>query len=645
MRLSSVFAIAGIFLVSFILCLFAARFAVSAIEETSRNSVRDTLDENGMVWAEVDADGLKVFLAGIAPSEATRFRALTIAGGVVESARIIDQMQVEDTAGIAPPRFSIEILRNDRGVSLIGLIPTSTDRDELVSDVARRTGDSEITDLLETANYDEPATWQSALHFAVDSLRDLERAKISIDANRVEVTAMAESDSAKKTLETDLAKNLPDGVRLALNISAPRPVVAPFTLRYTLKGGTGRFDACAADTETAREQILRAAGRNGLDRKAQCTLALGVPSPKWALAAEQAIEALGDIGGGSVTFSDADISLIAAKGTNEGTFDSVVGRLETSLPEVFALHAVLPTPEVVGAVVQAPEFVATLSPEGLVQIRGRVESARARQTIDSLAKAHFASDSVYTTARVAENLPRGWTVRVLTSLEALAYLSNGAVTVTPDAIDVSGQTGIPEASASIAVLLSQKLGETEQYTINVAYQEALDPVASLPTPDECEEQIAEIQVSRKLTFAPSEMTIDENGSVIMDDIADILRGCGEVRMEIGGHTDSQGREIMNAELSQARAQSILNELRTRRVLTASISAKGYGESQPIDDNDTEEGREANRRIEFKLIRPEPVVEEQTTLEALENGVTPADDASAEPSEADDQNEGAADEQN
>ena len=62
---------------------------------------------------------------------------------------------------------------------------------------------------------------------------------------------------------------------------------------------------------------------------------------------------------------------------------------------------------------------------------------------------------------------------------------------------------------------------------------------------------------------------------------------------------------------------MLNELRARRVPTSSFVAVGYGESEPIAENDTEDGREANRRIEFRLIRPEPVVERETGLEAIE----------------------------
>ena len=88
----------------------------------------------------------------------------------------------------------------------------------------------------------------------------------------------------------------------------------------------------------------------------------------------------------------------------------------------------------------------------------------------------------------------------------------------------------------------------------------------------------------------------------------------------------------NLKLSQARAQSVLNELRARRVLTASYTAVGYGEALPIADNDSEEGREINRRIEFRLIRPEPPLPEpDTTIERAEAGEADAagSDAPAE----------------
>lgn len=632
MRLSSIFGIAAVFVAAAGLCILVASFAVEVIEDHSRQSVRDTLDLEGLTWTEVDANGLQVFLAGTAPTEATRFKALSIAGTVVDAARLIDQMLVEDSVDIAPPRFSVEILRNDSGISLIGLIPAEGDREALVNDIRSAAQGKRVIDLLETADYPTPETWDAALNYAVKSLKKLPRAKISVAARLVKVTAMTESGEEKRNIETELARTIPENVRLALAISAPRPVITPFTLRYLIEGGDGHFDACSADTEAARDTILAAAGQAGLKGKTQCVIGLGVPSPKWGLAASQAITALAELGGGSVTISDADISLVVLQGTPQGKFDTVVGRLEASLPEVFALHAVLPAPPD-DSVREVPEFVATLSPEGLVQIRGRIGSEVMRETVDSFAKARFTSDAVHTTARVAEGLPGGWPVRVLAGLEALSFLSNGAVTVQPEVVTVMGNTGRKDASSKIAGLLIEKLGEGAQYEIDVTYKKALDPVAGIPTPDECEALIAEIQIDRKISFEPGSSTIDANGAAIMDDIAEILKKCGNLRMEIGGYTDSQGREVMNQQLSQSRARAVLDELRARRVLTSSISAKGYGESDPIADNDTEEGREANRRIEFRLIRPEPIKEKETTLESLEEPVE--NGAEAEPQQEED----------
>ena len=129
--------------------------------------------------------------------------------------------------------------------------------------------------------------------------------------------------------------------------------------------------------------------------------------------------------------------------------------------------------------------------------------------------------------------------------------------------------------------------------------------------------MAAVQAAAKISFEPGSATIAADAYDTMDKIAAILNRCGEIRLEIQGHTDSQGREGMNQQLSQARAQSVLNELRARRVLTGTYVATGYGETQPIADNATEQGREDNRRIAFHLIRPNLTDQPETTLESIE----------------------------
>ena len=149
-----------------------------------------------------------------------------------------------------------------------------------------------------------------------------------------------------------------------------------------------------------------------------------------------------------------------------------------------------------------------------------------------------------------------------------------------------------------------KLAEGVEYRIDVSYSEALDPLAALPTPEECVAAINVAANANKITFGPGSADIESDALPTIDAIAELLRDCQTVEIEIGGHTDSQGRESMNQQLSQARADAVLNAIMSRRVLTSNLSARGYGESQPIADNGTEDGREANRRIEFKLLLPE-----------------------------------------
>lgn len=636
MRLSSYITVAATFLVAGALCTVAAGFAVTLIEDNSKTAVRRALDKESLTWADADTNGLQVFLIGTAPSEAQRFKAVSTAGSIVDAARVIDQTEVADREAFAPPRFSIEILRNDSGISLIGLVPEGDASNDMRETVARLASGGKVSDFLESAQYPAPEGWAAAMELGIRALRLLPRSKISIDAGNVSVTAMSDSANEKREFERTLRGAASSRVNLSINISAPRPVISPFTLRLIISQDGARFDACSADSDEARDVILDAARRAGLEGEGTCRIGLGVPSKQWSTAAALAIDKLTDLGGGSITFADADISLIANEGTDQSLFDRVVGELETGLPDVFALNSVLPEQE--DASQGPPEFIVTLSPEGQVQLRGRVNSEMARETADSYAKARFGSKEVYTASRVDDTLPRDWSVRMLAAIEALSQLKNGSVTVTPDRVRVFGDSGVPTAKSDIAQLLVEKLGESKEFTIDVTYKKKLDPILGLPTAQECAAQVTEIQQGRKIAFEPGSGNLDTSAESILDDMAEILIKCPEdMRMEISGYTDSQGREIMNQELSQTRAQAVLSALRERRVLTSRFIAKGYGEESPIGDNSTEDGREANRRIEFKLILPEPVAEEITTLEATAESAQDGDEQNANEEATDEQN--------
>ncbi|MGL4321539.1 MAG: OmpA family protein [Paracoccaceae bacterium] len=604
--------IAGVaFSAAALLAVLVAFLMTLVVESRSASVVTRELAAARIDWATVEPDGLQIVLTGTAPNEAARFRAVNIAGGQVESSRVRDLLDVTPARAVEAPRFSVEMLRNDNEIQLIGLLPEplpdaegvvvepALSENDLADAAAALTGGVPVVNMLETAAYAAPDGWDAALAFGLEALQTLPRAKISVAADRISVTAISDSDTEKRQIEAKLRAIAPAGITLRLEVSAPRPVLTPFTLRFLIDGNGARFDACSADTEAAKTQIIAAATQAGMAGQSTCTVGLGVPSPRWAEATIAGIKAVQALGQGTITFSDADVSLEAAIGTPQATFDRVVGELQTALPTAFSLDAKLPRPV---AVQEGPaEFTATLSPEGKVELRGRLIDEMQRSAVDAFAKAKFGTGDVYTATRLDGGLPDGWPARVLAGLSALAELESGSLLVRADTVEVSGVTGSQRAQDRITQTLSSALGQGATFKVIVSYDEDLDPLAALPTPQECKAEIDAATARQKITFTPGSAEIATAAQATLAALADILTDCPGIEMEIAGHTDSQGSETGNQSLSQARAEAVLISLQGRGVDVANMSAKGYGEATPIADNGTDTGREANRRIEFTLL--------------------------------------------
>lgn len=590
------FALAGLVM------LAVALGAALVIERRSDKVITANLVSAGMGWANVETDGLQVLLTGTAPNEAARFRAVNVVGSVVDSSRISDSMEVTPTSALAAPRFSVEMLRNDDGIQLIGLLPEmpeagGIDEKTLVDAAAALTPGIEVDNLLENAAYPAPDTWNDALAFGIEALKMLKRSKVSVAADRLEVMAISESEDEKRKLEAALAAAKPEGVALVVDISAPRPVLTPFTLRFILDAEGARFDACAADSERSRKAILAAAEAAGLPPGGSCTIGLGVPTPRWTEAVTTGIRAVAELGSATLTFSDADVTLLAGDSVSQADFDRVLGDLRATLPDVFSLDATLPKKETA----QGPaEFTARLSPEGRVELRGRLTDEAQQAAVDAFARAAFGAGEVYTATRLDGELPDGWPVRVLAGLQALAQLHDGSLLVRADLVEVKGVTGNQQARARITQILSDKLGKGQTFKVDVRYDKDLDPLAALPTPQECAAEVAAVVARHKITFTPGSAEIASEALPVIGELANVLKDCPGLQMEIGGHTDAQGSEGGNKALSQARAEAVLLALQGRRVDVSGMTAVGYGEGIPIADNGTDAGREANRRIEFVL---------------------------------------------
>ncbi|MBW7055265.1 OmpA family protein [Paracoccus bogoriensis] len=597
------------------LCWWGAQAAATFIETRSAAEVDETLSRAGLDWVEVATDGLLVELSGTAPSELDRFRATTEAASVVDPSRIRDAMSVAALEAMTPPEFKLELLRGDQGISLIGLVPVATDRTALTRSLRLETAAPQITDLMESADYPVPPGWNEALRLGLRAAQALANAKISVTPGAVHVTALADSEAERSRLETLLRRATPDGVTLTAEISAPRPVIAPFLLRFVIDENGPRFDNCAADDEAARQLILDAARQAGMTGNTSCTLGLGAPSAEWGQAAALSIAALADLGAGSVTLSDGDIALHVPASVDRQALDRAVAALQAELPPTFALIAHRDQDDEAARI----EFQATLTEGGSVSIRGVIADTRMREAVDSFARSRFAVTQ--TALRNDEAVPGGWTVRVIAAIEAMDVLHSGQVRVTPDLVTLTGISGDAEATRRASGILSQRLGAGARYELSIRYDRRLDESLGLPDGDECVARLNRVMQESEIGFEPARASIAGDPEPTLAQLAAIMADCADFQIEAGGHTDSQGSEAFNADLSRARAQAILTAMAEAGIDVTHMTARGYGESQPIASNETEEGREANRRIEFRLLSARPVQNAPLPAPVTVSGVT------------------------
>jgi OOP family OmpA-OmpF porin len=160
---------------------------------------------------------------------------------------------------------------------------------------------------------------------------------------------------------------------------------------------------------------------------------------------------------------------------------------------------------------------------------------------------------------------------------------------------------------------SQGIGGTGLYVLTASSEGYLNATDSISvdsdevTPVTKDLYLQKIEVGltvklKNIYFDFNKTTLKPESFVELDKVYEFLRSNPKVEVEIGGHTDSNGSDQYNANLSQGRSQSVVDYLVTQGIESSRLSAHGYGESKPVDTNDTKEGQANNRRVEFTVVK-------------------------------------------
>ena len=116
----------------------------------------------------------------------------------------------------------------------------------------------------------------------------------------------------------------------------------------------------------------------------------------------------------------------------------------------------------------------------------------------------------------------------------------------------------------------------------------------------CQEEFDTSLQRESIRFTKGSAYIDPLSFPLLERLAVIARNC-QTRIQIAGYTDSSGDKVKNVKLSERRAKAVRRYLIASGTNGARVTAAGYGAANPVADNNTEEGRRLNRRIEFRVM--------------------------------------------
>jgi len=250
--------------------------------------------------------------------------------------------------------------------------------------------------------------------------------------------------------------------------------------------------------------------------------------------------------------------------------------------------------------VKAPPYVfqAYKDPVAVtLTLSGYVPDNNVHAAIARAASRKFVSEKVVDNLKSSLGAPQGFSAAIVTALAGLSRLSTGTLVVSDREVKLSGDALYEGAAAQIRSGLARDFPQGFQFKPEISVKPPAAPV----DPTVCQQLFADLLSKGKIRFEQGRAALDPDSTALLDRLIEIALRCPTANIEVAGHTDGDGEDGFNQALSEKRAQAVVDELVKAGLPASRFTAVGYGSTQPIASNDTDEGKAQNRRIEF-LVR-------------------------------------------
>jgi OOP family OmpA-OmpF porin len=414
-----------------------------------------------------------------------------------------------------------------------------------------------------------------------DSL--LDKTRITVAGRDVTFAADAFSEDGRRGAVASVAA-VP-GVRLVNDETQLVPEAKPFVwsaerdvVRVTLGG--------SAPLPATKGRLLEAARATlgGVEVVDQMNLSRGAP-PRFDNAALLMLDQIWKLKDGKITISDAKVSL-AGMARELGGREAIAAALK-NLPEGFSVAA---------NEIKAPPYIfqAYKDPVAVtLTLTGYVPDNNVHAALVAAAGRKFFNEKVVDNIKASLGAPSGFANAVVPALGALSRLSTGTLVVSDREVKLSGDAFYDAAAAQIRAGLKD-FPQGWQFKADISVKPASAPVDGTV----CQQLFSDLLAKGKIRFESGRATIDPDSAGLLDRLIETALRCPSANIEIAGHTDADGEDGFNQALSEKRAQAVTDFLVKAGLPAERFTAMGYGSTQPVASNDTDEGKAQNRRIDF-----------------------------------------------
>ena len=550
---------------------------LKSLKSDAEVSAKFTLEDNeisisGRALDDAQYKQVKAALAGKLP-----------ANGKVVLAEILAPIKVSEPK-ISP--YSVSAFKSKTSVVLNGYYPDEETHERLVAAAKKVMPKGNIVDNLVLGMGSISAFGDLGVK-TISQLSRFSTGFVQVKDTSIKIRGTAKSAKIYDVAIAAAAGSFPANGKVT-DVKINRYKASPFIFSATKKDGSVKLGGHVSNAKDETTIIAYAHGQNKKgSNRASLDIVNGEPNNvNWPKAMEVAVFGVNQLVTGKATLSDTSYS-ITGKALTDASYELAVNTGKTILSNgIQSVNVKVSRPPISPYKWQ----YSRTGESRKAALSGHVPSGKlANDNEKQIADALGTDAKIYNVLKIGSGNPRGFAAATSVAINTASRLVDGSATIVDTDLFVKGEALTQNAAIETRRQIENSLppGFIGKHEITVR---------KAPEIKDCSTEISKVFVSNSIKFEIASDKINDVSRGLLDHLAAVSKACRYSQLTIEGHTDADGGEAYNLELSEARAKTVRSYLAFNGYLLGNLQTAGYGESKPIAPNDTQAGKALNRRI-------------------------------------------------